>query len=83
MATHNDTPISVSDLRQHPNIGTPQTLLKGREDQAVTLLRVLVAFADGDVSVNCNLSAQIDFYRQNLRDFAEAAKAVLAPPKEH
>ncbi len=76
-------PFSLAAIRQNPQIGNIQSILKGKEDQAVMVMRVLVALSEvAGREVDCNPESEnplVKLYRQNIDELAMIARAVLSP----
>lgn len=79
----NRTAFTLSSVRQNPQIGSVQSILDGKEDQAVMVMRVLVALSEvAGREVDCNPESEnplVRLYRQNIDELAVIAKAVLSP----
>lgn len=75
--------LTLSGVRQNPQIGQIQSILDGKEDQAVMVMRVLVALSEvAGREVDCNPESEnplVRLYRQNIDELAVIARAVLSP----
>ena len=75
--------LTLSGVRQNPQIGEIQSILDGKEDQAVMVMRVLVALSEvAGREVDCNPESEnplVRLYRQNIDELAVIARAVLSP----
>lgn len=79
----NQTALTLAGVRQNPQIGIIQSIIDGKEDQAVMVMRVLVALSEvAGREVDCNPESEnplVRLYRQNIDELAVIARAVLSP----